>query len=85
MECHPGLEIRPGDDIDRLTLDIKLIALAAMANQKNDHERIVMEVEAAIKSRWPDRAYFIETEEDGKGVQVYDPRDFVKARCECTT
>ncbi len=41
--------------------------------------------EAYARSYWeyPDRAYFIETEKDQRGVQVYDPRDFVKHRCEC--
>ncbi len=73
MECSPGLEMRPGDRITDIARELKVIALTALDNQRNDHERIFMEVEAAMHHRWPDRVYFVETEMDGMGVQVYQP------------
>lgn len=39
-------------------------------------------MEKWILAKYPGRAYFVEVD-NGTGVQVYDPRDFVKERCEC--
>lgn len=73
VECHPGLEIREGDDVDEMTHDLQRIAAEALRRWYGNHIEVVRQVEEAILECWPGRAYFIETEEDGRGVQVYQP------------
>lgn len=73
VECHPGLEIMEGEDVDQLTHEIQAIARQAVVRWGCNHLEVVRQVEEAFKERYPGRAYFIETEEDGRGVQVYQP------------
>jgi hypothetical protein len=72
-ECHPGLEIREGDDVDLLTHWLQAHANRAVDRWGGNHLEVVRQVEEAILEAYPGRAYFIETEEDGRGVQVYQP------------
>ncbi len=77
VECSPGVEIREGDDIDEMTHELQsnvTYALKAWSGSRGiDHNKVINWVETAIKDRWPGRAYFIETEEEGRGVQVFSP------------
>ena len=77
VECHLGLEWRPGDNASIIGLALKFIAgtalLRSSLSEPDAHRRIVEHVESDILDRWPDRAYFVETEEAGVGVQVYQP------------
>lgn len=72
MDCHIGLEWRAGDDYYEIADRLKQLAFLAL-NDYFSHRQIVAWVEENIIDWWPDRAYFIETDEDGKGVQVYQP------------
>ena len=85
MECTPGLEYRDEDDIELLTSEIGDAALEALCDGQPDHKHVSGFVVGWILSNYPDRAYFVETEINGRGVQVYDPKNFVKERCPCGT
>lgn len=73
VECSPGVEIRPGDDVDEMTHDIQFIATEALREFGGNHMELEACVEACITDLWPGRAYFVETEEEGRGVQVFSP------------
>lgn len=75
MECTVGIEIRTGDDVDQATVDARDYAHRALCFGGGNHLGICLFVEVCIKEHYPepDRAYFIETEEDGRGVQVFQP------------
>lgn len=83
IELHPGVEYRAGDDVEQMTVDLQFMAQRAFWATGANHVALADRVCQAIKYKWPDRAFFIETEENGRGVQVYDPKDFVKERCNC--
>ncbi len=83
MEATVGLEMREGDDADETTAVLKMVCGAALTFFRKDHVLVAADIEQWVLHNYPGRAYFIETEDDGKGVQVYDPRDFVKTRCVC--
>lgn len=83
VSCHPGIEYRDGDDVATIRDDAQWFAKRALLCCGSNHEALVDYVEKRIKTIYPGRAYFIETEENGKGVQVFDPGDFVKERCRC--
>ena len=82
VEVTLGIEIRE-DDVEALTIEARSFARRGLNWGGGNHIEVVREIERHLAEFYPDRAYFIETEEDGKGVQVFDPRDFVKERCEC--
>lgn len=73
VECSVGVEIREGDDVDDMTRWVKRFAWTALALHGGNHSALVKAVEWRVKYRYPGRAYFVETEEDGKGVQVFQP------------
>lgn len=83
MECIPGLEWRTGDDLGSITEDLQ--DSAKEFSRSHDHLQASGDMVGWIMSNYPDRAYFVETEKYGCGLQVYDPRDFVKERCHCGT
>lgn len=83
MECHPGLEMREGDNLPEMNEDLMDMAREAAQEGYPSHEAVSGLMLSWILSNYPDRAYFVETEMTGTGVQVYDPRDFVKERCPC--
>jgi hypothetical protein len=84
VEATVGIEVRPGDDVEQATIDAKDYAARGLGFGGSNHDAVVRFIEVCVKEHYPDRAYFIETEEAGRGVQVYDPRNFVKERCACT-
>ncbi len=69
-DCHIGLEWRTGDDVPALAEWVRELAFEALfGNVDRGHEQIVRHAEYYILQRWPARAYFIETDIDGCGVQ----------------
>lgn len=78
-----GVEVREGDDVENIGFEIRITCGYAVARWNRRHLEIARQIEEWIKEKHPGRAYFVETDEEGKGVQVFDPRDFVKARCTC--
>lgn len=72
LECSPGVELRDGDDVERMINQVRMCAREALWRHKT-HEAVVGEVERFIKVVWPGRAYFIETERNGMGVQIFQP------------
>ncbi len=73
MELSPGVEIRDGDNVAQMTRDLQAIATTALRCCGKSHDLLVSYVENRVRANWPGRAYFIETEEDGKGVQIFQP------------
>lgn len=78
FEVTAGLELRD-DDPEGLSWYVR--CLCELATRKGDHRGAAEYLEGVFFLDYPDRAFFIETERDGFGVQVYDPRGFVKERC----
>lgn len=83
ISCHPGVEYRDGDDVDEMTHNIQDAALKFVKIWYGNHTKLAEVMRWWIETNYPGRAYFVETEEEGRGVQVYDPKDFVKERCRC--
>jgi hypothetical protein len=77
IEYIVGLELRHGESIDYLYLQVAafLSQIATYGDDSDDRSRAEA-IEAVIKHKWPDRAYFIEVCSDGKDeawVQIYQP------------
>lgn len=70
FECSVGIEWR-GEPVDSLSAWAETIATAGAHH--GDHARAVRHVEAIIVDLYPERAYFVETERAGAGVQVFQP------------
>ncbi len=70
VECHPGLEIRDGDDVEDLTVYVQTYAANALSLHGGNHTAVAEYVERNFQLDYPGRAYFIETEEDGRGVHI---------------
>ena len=70
FECSVGIEWR-GEPVDSLSAWAETIAAAGAHH--GDHAQAVQHVEAIIVDLYPERAYFIETERAGAGVQVFQP------------
>lgn len=81
--CYPGVEYRDQDDLGAMIKHLKWAAGVVLWGHAPDHKAVAKAMEKWIKKKYPGRAYFIETEKDNGGVQVYDPLDFVKERCVC--
>jgi hypothetical protein len=85
LEVTVGIELRDDDE----PRDIISTAHAIAYNVMNETELTMAERAGSAIRRIEEcygserRAYFVEVEDDGRGVQVYDPRDFVKERCTC--
>jgi hypothetical protein len=71
FECTVGIEKRAGDNPDEWTNRVKRMAIAGAI--QSDHHNAERTVEDTIVAVFPDRAYFVETERDGAGIQVYQP------------
>lgn len=83
MECNVGLEYKTGEDLKLLADEVGEVARESLVYGGDNHHLVSGFVIGWILSNYPDRAYFVETEKEGRGVQVYDPMDFVKERCPC--
>jgi len=71
FEVSVGLEWRAGDDIVALSEIVKMVAEDAA--EHDDHALALEAAEIRILTYWNGRAYFIETEHAGHGVQVFQP------------
>lgn len=80
-EMTVGVELREGDALAEMTLRIKDWAFYAMMDNQLEPLKQVAKVEAQIKNWYPDRAYFIETESAGRGVQVFQPYGLPRLAC----
>lgn len=73
FDCTVGIEIRPGDDVEVWTEAARSLALhgAKIAS----HRDTPRSIESIIRMIYggDTRAYFIETEHNGGGVQVFQP------------
>jgi hypothetical protein len=83
MGATAGIEVREGDDVEELGFNIRVTCGHALFRWGGNHIEVARHIEEWIKSTHPGRAFFVETDEEGLGVQVFDPRDFVKERCTC--
>lgn len=73
VECTPGLELREGDDAEELCQEVQRVAKTALEMWGGHHINVCSFVERYFTAYYPDRAYFVETEEEGRGVQVFQP------------
>lgn len=75
IACDSGVEIREGDDVEEMSHNIRSANRAALYTCGGNHMEIERFFEDYVASRWrgQDRAFYVQTEEDGKGVQVYQP------------
>lgn len=85
LEVIVGLEWRRADNPRALHADLKrLIADELSHTSARSAETLSFVVEHTVLHHFPDRAYFVEVrDEDDIEVQVYDPRGFLKTRCDC--
>lgn len=75
-EATVGIEQRAGDDLHELANLIKCDVALVLRRFQLDTRWISSaqdEMERLIVEWFPDRAFFFEFEEDGIGVQVYNP------------
>jgi hypothetical protein len=71
FEVSVGVEWRADDDIAALSQLVRMVAEDAA--EYDDHALALEAAEARILTYWNGRAYFVETEHRGLGVQVYQP------------
>ncbi len=71
-DCTIGLETRDGDDLHTLLGALEVLAENSL-RACGGHEGVVAYIEVALFNNYAGRAYFVETEEDGCGLQVYQP------------
>lgn len=85
MEISVGLQWNKGESVRALwRLMRDTIALSLSRTRSVEADDMTLAVEEALRRDFPDRAYFIEVSDgDEQWTQVYDPRDFVKERCDC--
>lgn len=72
---EPGVEFREGDSFREIEHALFCILVDAdPGHVRLEPEQIAAPVELAIKTRWPDRAYFVEVH-DSKGgwIQIFQP------------
>jgi hypothetical protein len=76
-EISIGLEWRDDDELAFFTIVLKALAqrvLNAYSLADGDfHELAVDHIERWMDEHYPDRAFFVETERQGMGVQVFQP------------
>ncbi len=72
-EVHAGLELRHDDNFDQLAAWLQGVAKTSLMYGRDNHVTICRHAEAAITIAYPGRAFFIESEIDGKGQQIYQP------------
>jgi len=73
VECHLGLELQNGDDVSELTGRLQDLAESALRWADGQHQGTCRAIEIAVEVGWPGRAFFVETETEGRGVQVFQP------------
>ncbi len=75
IEVTVGIELRETDEnhVDGLTTFALNIAAQAVISRGLNHMSVCRCIEREITANCPGRAYFIETERVGKGVQVFQP------------
>lgn len=71
FEVSIGVEYRDDGEVDSLTTTLREWADKAL--QLGEHTVAVSYIETKCRAHWPDRAFFIETEREGRGVQVFQP------------
>lgn len=88
---HGNFSVVPGvqfflneseEQINKMGQHLKWAAGVVAWGHAPNHMAAFKAMEKWILAKYPGRAYFVETD-NGWGVQVYDPRDFVKERCAC--
>lgn len=72
IECHVGVEFLGEDTFAEMASDLEADIETAL-RESVSHTDLVLRMEELILRRWPDRAYFVETDQWGKGLQVYQP------------
>lgn len=72
LEVHVGVEYKDGDDVAEMA-DLCMDFMGIAFEASSEDEDVVMQVEQMLQHEWPDRAYFLETERAGRGVQVFQP------------
>lgn len=71
---EPGVEYREGDEFAAIEQALTAILVEHdPGSDETDPVRIAAPVEAAIRVRWPDRAYFIEVYGTGGWIQIFQP------------
>ena len=85
LEATVGVELRMDDDVDELAHEVMKTASIALCGGGGNHVEVVALARDIIRARWPDRAFFVETEETGltgtQGVQVYQPFGMPREKC----
>lgn len=78
---HGGVDVTVGlyydvpavDDIDDLTRSAQRFAELALEYWGGNHAAVSEAVQRLIDGEFPDRPFYVETREKGRGVQVYQP------------
>lgn len=78
-----GVEVRQEDDVDEMMNSTRRLTQTLLAKHGGNHVLLVLEAQGWVDEHYPGRSFFIETDEDGKGTQVFDPRGWLKRRCDC--
>lgn len=61
------------EDVEELTYTAQAFARVALDRHRGNHTAVVETIQLAMKLKYPDRPYYVETSESGRGVQVYQP------------
>lgn len=84
VELTVGVEYTTDDDVEEMTLQIKDLARTAawaVGEPTGFHAAYAEAVKAVVNERYPGRAFFVETDELGRGVQVYQPFGMPRELC----
>lgn len=77
MVVEPGLELRPGDDLDALTERIEHLAggIGLGAQMEPDRARYLESLAVLFEELWPGRAWFVEIHDAklSRWTQSYQP------------
>jgi hypothetical protein len=84
VEYVAGLEWRESDNFERLRKQLESAVRCQLYPRDVNlvYPTRAKAIEQQIVYQWPDRAYFLEVGVDSEWAQVYDPRGFVKERCD---
>jgi hypothetical protein len=81
IEVTIGIEYTDDDDIDEMTINAKAVAAAALWRHGGNHGEIAKYAQDIIPEQFPGRAFYAETREHGRGVQVYQPFGMPRELC----
>lgn len=84
-EVTIGLSYELGDDVLWLMHQLDLLVMATLSYAggfPDMHERAVSYAEEVLDREYPGRPFFIETEHEGGGLQVYQPWGMPRGDCE---